>query len=68
MGFEYFLGTDPGIGKAGSLDIANGNSVSGNYNLTLGQLPVGFHWLGIRPRMHREGFPDPHASILPIGT
>lgn len=50
VGFEYFLGTDPGIGKAGSLDIANGNSVSGNYNLTLGHLPVGFHWLGIRAK------------------
>lgn len=47
---EYFLGNDPGIGKAITLGVSSGNIISGTYVLPLSDLPVGFNRIGVRAK------------------
>lgn len=50
VGLEYFLGDDPGIGKATSLSVNAGNTVADTYILPLSELAVGFHMVGVRAK------------------
>src|SRR5690606_27477096 len=47
-GLEYFLNSDPGVGRGNPLSISSGTSVSGEFNIPLKTLGAGFHQLGLR--------------------
>lgn len=47
-GLEYFLNSDPGVGRGTPLSISSGTSVSGEFNIPLKSLEAGFHQLGLR--------------------
>ncbi len=47
---EYFLDTDPGIGNANTVSIANADSVHSNFLISLSSIALGNHSLFIRTR------------------
>lgn len=50
IGFEYFMNSDPGIGKASLLTVEQNNSVEGAFTIPLAAMDLGFHRLGVRSK------------------
>lgn len=45
---EYFIDTDPGVGNGESIDITQGLSVSGDFDITLTDIEEGYHYVYVR--------------------
>ncbi|MCC5937318.1 MAG: T9SS type A sorting domain-containing protein [Lunatimonas sp.] len=46
--FEYFIDSDPGVGRATAFSVGNGASVEGTFSIPLSSVEVGVHQLGVR--------------------
>ena len=47
---EYFVDADPGVGLATPIAIAPGDTVTGDFSISLSGLPPGYHWVYVRTR------------------
>ncbi len=47
---EYFIDSDPGVGKATALNITSGNDVTSRVTIPLNKINPGLHVLGVRTR------------------